>query len=213
MFKISKAIEEIVEKNPVLTFVFHHKLINLTKTAEFIKPLIEARTKKEIKSSAILMCLSRYQKRYEKIKVSRENYKIENINVRSDLSTITFTLEDKVLNQINDLYNKLHMEGAYIVISRGTREITLILNSEFLEMVENHVGAVPKYKKSGIAAIGINFEEKYAEIPGLLYAVMQQIRLQNINIVEVISTYTELIIYVEKDQAKLSFDTIFQSFS
>ncbi len=213
MIKISDAISEIIEKNPILTFAFHHKLLNLTRTAEFLKPLIEARTKKEVRTSAILMNLSRHQKRYEKMALNNENFSVKDISVTADMSTITYPLTDEVIPVINRLYGEIHKKGGRMVITRGTREITIIVNSGFLPLIEKNAGTKFRYKKSNIAAIDIVFDEKYSEIPGLLYALLQQIRLQNINIVEIISTYTELILYVEKDKAKLSFDTIFQSFA
>jgi len=213
MIKISEAIDEIISKNQILTFAFQNRLLNLTKTAEFMKPLIEARTKKEVKNSAILMNLSRSQKRYDKVRLFQGIYSVEKITVISKLSTITYPLENEVIEEINKLYSKIHKQGGYMVVTRGTREITIIVNTEFVGLIEKQIKCSSKYKKSGVTAVGIVFDEKYAEIPGLIYSLIQQIHLQNINIIEIISTYTELVLYVDEEKAKLSFDTIFQCFA
>jgi len=79
-------------------------------------------------------------------------------------------------------------------------------------MKEELLTTIPKFKSPNISGVSIKFNEKYSEIPGLLYYIIQQITLQNINIIEISSTFTELIIYVEKKDTRLAFDTIYNRF-
>ena len=46
-----------------------------------------------------------------------------------------------------------------------------------------------------------------------LYYILQQTTLQNINIIEISSTFTEIVLYVEEQDTKLTFDTVYESFS
>jgi hypothetical protein len=62
MRKISDALEAIVEGNPALAFGLHHRLLNLTKLARFLRPSVEAQTRKGVSDSAVLMSLSRLQR-------------------------------------------------------------------------------------------------------------------------------------------------------
>ncbi len=62
--------------------------------------------------------------------------------------------------------------------------------------------------KRHLATVGVTFDERFYEIPGLMHFLAQRISLQNINIYEHTSTYTELIFYVDERDLALSFETL-----
>ena len=59
MLRISDAIQTILDANQPLRWAFQQRLLNLSAMAAQIKPLVEARTKKNVQLSAIVMNLSR----------------------------------------------------------------------------------------------------------------------------------------------------------
>ncbi|MFA6550420.1 MAG: hypothetical protein WCT36_03645 [Candidatus Gracilibacteria bacterium] len=212
MIKISEAITEILTKNPFLQFGFHYRLFNLSQLSAFIKPQIEARTKKEVKTSAITMSLSRSQKQLSKITIKPEQYKAENITTYSNLCIMTFIKKQEIHAKINKFYEKIQKEKTYITISEGVNEITIIFENKFIKTLQSLINEKPKYKKENISAIGIKFDEKYTEIPGLIHFLVQHFMIQNINIIEISSTYTELFFYIDKNDTKLAFNTLFNRF-
>lgn len=213
MIKISDAIKEVIDNNQILRFGFYHHLLNLTQVANFIKPLIESRAKKTVNSSAILMNLSRLQQTIDKISPKIEKYKIENITVSSNMCTQTFQKNPELHEQINDVYKQIQNENGYIVINEGISEITIIFDKSFKERISEKIKIEAIYENNDVSALGIKFDKKYADIPGLLYFLIQQVTLQNINILEVSSTYTQLTLYINQKDTKLAFDTIFNSFN
>ena len=46
----------------------------------------------------------------------------------------------------------------------------------------------------------------------MLYMLLQRVTLQNVNLIEIISTYTEIVFYVDERDTQTVFDTLFQSF-
>ena len=64
-----------------------------------------------------------------------------------------------------------------------------------------------------VAAVTARFPERHIDAPGILYALMQRVTLQNINLIEITSTYTEISFFVAQADARLLFDTFFESFS
>lgn len=213
MNKISSALEEIIAANSSIQFGLHHRLLNLTHLAAFLKPLIEVRTKKDlISSSALTMALSRLQKERVKALPPINNFKIENITVHSQLVTITYARGQKFLEQLGTLYHSIQKNNGYISLSQGTNEITIITDKESARLIKKTTKLQPKNSTENLAALSIKYNEKYFTTPGLLYYLMQQISLQGINILEVSSTYTEVIIYVDQKDLKLLFDTIYNQF-
>jgi aspartokinase len=63
-----------------------------------------------------------------------------------------------------------------------------------------------------IASVGVKFHEKFIEVPGLLYMILQVVTMQHINIVELASTATEVIIYIDQKDIYLAFDAILSKF-
>ena len=82
----------------------------------------------------------------------------------------------------------------------------------FEELVRSSVPLPPTSFVPGLASLGVTFDERYLDEPGFLYFVLQQLYFQNINIVELASTSTELILYLAQADVRLAFDTIYQRF-
>ncbi len=213
MKKISDTLREIIQKNSLLQFGFSHHLFNLSELARFLQPHIEARSQKEVRVSAITMNLSRLQKKVKKITPDIQKFEIENLMVYSDLSIMTFQKTSKIHTEIQKLYTIVQEKKGFMTLTEGGHEITIILENEFCKIAQNMISESPKQKNHSIASIGIKFSEKYSSVPGFVYSVLQQTTLQGINIVELSSTYTELILYIDTKDVKLAFDTIFECFS
>ncbi len=213
MKKISDAIGEALETNPYLQFGFSHRLFNLTRLAGFLRPLIEGRVQNSVSNAAILMNLSRMTRRREKIIPLPKNFKFKNVVIFSDLMVLTFYKNPGVHRGIEKILNRVQSDGRFITVTEGGNEITVILEEGCRDLVKKHIPDVPKSENFSVASVGITFSEKYAETPGLIFAVIEQVTLQGINIVELSSTFTELILYVDKKDARLVFDTLFRSFS
>lgn len=210
MVKISDAIKEIMNENKIFLWGMSNRLFNLSQLSKFMKPLIEARTKKSIRESAILMNLSRCSRILSKHKTNLDTYQLENISVYSDLSVLTFNKNEAVIGKVYDLHKKVQEQNGFISFTKGTQEVTLIANTIFTNQIVEQLKVKKEYKN--ISAIGVRFSEKYCQIPGLLHSLIQQISLQNINIVEISSTCTEFIFFLEKKDIKLAFETFFTSF-
>lgn len=214
MLKISHSLKEIINSNALLQFGLHHRLLNLSQVAKFVKPLLEAKTKKDIKSSsAILMALSRLQRETKKTIPKMEKFSIINLTVHSGLCTMSFLKSNEFLHGVEKIYSQIQKHNGYITLNQGANEITMIIDEASIIIVQKIVSEKPKNTTKNLAALGIQFDQKYYEIPGMLYYLMQQISLQGINIREISSTYTEIIIYVDQKDIRLLFDTIYNCFS
>lgn len=88
----------------------------------------------------------------------------------------------------------------------------MIVDQKSFPIVKRFISSKPKYINKDLSAIHVQFEEKYANIPGLIYHVIQCVTLQNINISEISSTYTNLIIFVDQKNTELAFDTLYNTF-
>ena len=213
MIKASDALQEIVEANPLLHFGLREKLLNLSQLARFVHPLLEARTKKELQVQSIVMALSRLQQNYQKTpSQKRLQFKLKNIALHSELMIVTFQKTKETTRGLQTLYAKILSASGFITITEGVSEVTVIVEEVHEETVEKIIQAKPFHKRKKLASLGLRFDESYLQLPGLFHFIFQQLYLQNINIAEIASTTTELIIYLDEKDVQLAFDTLYRRF-
>lgn len=213
MIKISDEIKKMIEESDFLQFGLSHRLLNLSQLAAYLVPLIETRVKKEVSKSAVLMSLSRLQKNYSKIMPKMEDIRLKAINIFSSLSVASFEKTDSLKKKLFQFYEMQINQNNFMVINESTHELTVMLDAELLDELKKHVKVDPKHQNPQVAGVAIAFSEEYYERPGLIYSIFQQLTLQGVSVVEVSSTFTELIIYVNQKDVKLVFDSLFNRFS
>ncbi len=213
MIRISDEIKKMIEESDFLQFGLSHRLLNLSQVAAYLVPLIETRTKKEVSKSAVLMSLSRLQKNYSKIMPKMEDIRLKAINIFSNLSVASFEKTDSLKKKLFQFYETQISQNRFMVINESTHEVTVMLDAELLDDLQKHLGSEMKYLNPQVAGVSVAFDEEYFERPGVIYSIFQQLTLQGISVVEVSSTYTELIIYVNHKDVKLVFDSLFNRFS
>lgn len=213
MRRISEALKDILEGHHILTFGFHHSLFNLSKLSAFLRPHIAARLKRDVSESAILMSLSRMQRvgKSKRSSAFRSSpLEIRHLNIHSDLCVLTFSKNRATHKALNVLHGKIQSADGYMTITEGMAESTIIIGKKFLPLVDQICEERPKYKNLNVAAVGVIFDEKYLKIPGFIHRIVQLMSIQNINLVELASTSTELILYIASDDIKLAFDTLIE---
>ena len=225
MRAVSTALQEIINSSPELQFGFYQGLFNLTQLARFVRPMVEARTYKEVQESSLVMALSRLAR--TRIGASAigskpalakgRRYEVENVSVRSGLCAFTLDRSPESHRAAQLIYTKLKRKDGYLTLSEGTSEITLIFERTELEIVLETLGSGvgaprPKMRRDHIAALGVRFHPRYIEVPGLLQRILQQISLQGINIAELASTATELVIYIGEKDVRVGLDTLLRAF-
>ncbi len=213
MIKISDAIQEVVQNHDQLRFGFYHQLFNLSQVARFIQPLVEARAQKEVQVSAVLMNLSRMQKKLSQHKPSpQQHFYIDKINIHTDLCSFTMVNTGQSHRELNQMYAEIQERNGFMTITEGISEITAIVESENFGLVSKLVTAPVYLVNQEIASVGVKFHEKFIEVPGLLYMILQMVAMQNINVIELASTATEFIIYIGQEDIYRAFDAILSKF-
>lgn len=213
MLRLADALSDIIGSNPFLQFGLSQKLLNLSQLSRYIQPQVEARTKKEVQPSAILMALSRMQREVSKKNLKRDSISIDHLSIQTGLSTLTFAKSLEAHKAVEKVYASAQKKNAYATVSEGTNQITVILDSAFADKMTDSIQQKPLYRHDNITAISVLFDESFTrDGPGFVALILQQLMLQSINIVELSSTFTELILFVDERDTKLAFETLFRIF-
>lgn len=212
MLSIPEAVKNAMESDGFLHFGLANNVLNLTKAAKFIHPLVEARTKKMVSVPAITMALSRLRLRKRKTNAYLKDVRLLALNVHKNLAEITYEKTLANVQTFEKIEKEIRRRGAYVTVTLGTAEITALIDAQYLREVKNAVPFSPKVEIQGLAAVSAQFDEKYIPHVGMVYVLIQQLTFQNINIIEFSSTYTELVFYLHKKDLKLAFDTLYDQF-
>ena len=153
------------------------------------------------------MTLSRLQREYGVRREKSPRFQIENINVYSNLSILTFHNTSTIQEKITRDYAQIKETGGFASITQGVHEITVVveqtMRSRFLSDEK------PKKEYLHVAAVSIKFSSHQSEAPGFLHLLLQLLTLQAVNVYELSSTFTEIVFYVSPRDAKLAFDTFY----
>lgn len=209
MKKISSAIMDIVEKNDFLLFGMQSGLLNLSKTAAYIRPFIESRTKKEVKESAVLMGLSRMNKEVAKIKKKKANTSwIVNFTIRTNLCSYAFFNTAAFRHQLAELFPAFRGLKCYFTQSQGINEYSITIDQAQSHLVEKFIKEKPKSARCGLTSLNIELHENWYDTVGVISGILQKIAFQGISIHEISSTFNELIFCVDQKDLKITVDTL-----
>jgi hypothetical protein len=220
MRKIADALSQVVRNNPLLELGIRVGLLNLSKTALFIQPLLEARLKKEVQPSAITMGLSRLTRELKKPRSSSlepsGGIKLDVLTITPGLSVVTIEGGNTRASKLLQFAQKLHARGVFCTVTQGATQSTIILprgeQAALLSAVKDS-GAKVIARADQIAALAVNFQSNYANTPGFFFLIFQKLYLQNINIVELNSTHNELLLYLNENDVELAFQTLYNYFA
>jgi aspartokinase len=212
MLTLNQAISDIITTDSFLQYGLQYQLFNLTQLAHHTRKHVEVRTKKSISNSAVLMALSRYQRRLKKFSPHPSQFKVQHLTLRTDLATVSISKTAQSLKRVHEFHTRIQASKGYITITESTGEVTMLFEVAHLPLAKKLLGRNIKFTNANLAALALHFPAQYSAAPGFLCVVLQQLMLQGINVVEVASTFTEFVLYIDERNAKLAFDTLYSLF-
>ncbi len=188
MLQISDAVREIVAESEEVSYALNNKFLNFSAYAKQILKVIELKSKKQVKLGSIVVALSRIEK--EKKNSIVTEVKIDNITTQSPLVEITYDRSGESIKMIKNIQAET---SEFLTITQGTDEITIICT----EKTRAKFKLKPKVEINNLVAISMRFSEKYIDEPNVIYSLLRKLAVKRINVLEVVSTYTELTILVK----------------
>lgn len=212
MISTQQVIEDIIKRTPFLEEILASGLINYSALARKTRPQVEKKLLKTIKNGAIIMALRRLSRDLEKKDLIRKklSQELEDITIRSNLADLTYANSPTIIHAQEGLINRIkNTNGAFLSISYGTREVTVIA-SESIEKDIREIFAKEKLLSefSNLSSVTIKLREETTLTPGVYYTILKLLAWEGINIVEVVSTFTELTIILDKKNIDHAFSIL-----
>ncbi|MFA5107980.1 MAG: hypothetical protein WC492_00390 [Candidatus Micrarchaeia archaeon] len=210
---VAHVVQKYVRMHPHLEDFIERDIVSFHRLARVLRPDVETELGKEVEEGAIVMALSRMrEKMADKGRERLKGVGLENlqISLRSDAMQIdlkkTGVLAQK-LQKIQDIAQKSQED--ILSITQSTHEVTIISQSKYeKKILEELKGEKILSKESGLSLLVLRFGEDVLYQPGFFDRVLRELSWENINIYEIVSTLTELIIVLKDEQAAKAYDVL-----
>lgn len=207
--KISTIVQDIMENDDLVKSLASKGLLNYMAYARSIQKDVEEKAFKDIQLGSITAAVTRYVNELKPIDLPSEK-DIQQISLQTNLEGVTYERSEEVSKKIQSIYNEIKVDNkTYITITQGINEITIIAESSVIDIFRQKLKNYSTiYDISEIVGITVKFGLKYMSIPNLFYLLIRKLALRNINIVEIVSTATELTFIINKPNLQIALDQL-----
>jgi hypothetical protein len=212
MQRISDLVLEEVRRSAFLEAALADGLINHSALARRLKPRIERRLLRKVSSAAVMMALRRLDlpTSSRAAPVRRHGPVLGEITVRSRLMEYTFhnssTLRDK---QRRLLARLARVPDAFLTYTQGVSEAMLIVSAGLERVVDEvFAGEHRVATLRGLSALVLRLPGSAIKTPGTYYRILKQLAWEHINVVDIVSTYSELTIVIHDGQVDTAFSAM-----
>ncbi len=212
MFTIHQAVSQIVSQSPIIQEMLRSDLLNLSSYAKLITPEVVKLTWKIPTNPSIVMALSRLKT------TIRSTFDISfvanDISLKYPLIEINYTKQSNHTQKIATLYDHLkEFENTFLNIVTGNTETTVFVNSKYIGAVSHCFSPhKPNFIMDELGAISLKFDQEYLEVSGITYLVLKELLWNDINLIEVVSTYTEITLIIEMKNIQRTIEIMSQRF-
>lgn len=193
MATISGLLEEILLGDTIAREALGAGYLNMSAYAQKIHPRIVSRLNKPIPVASIVVFLSRLRKTLAKSADYRPAIRVDALSLRTNISGISYEKTKETVISAAKLNTLLIDPGAFFAITQGQSELSVICDSAHLEQIVTQFPVQPKARFTDLACITLRFANpEYAKVPNVLFTLVSALASTRVNIVEIVSTYTEL---------------------
>jgi hypothetical protein len=212
MRRISDVVEEYILDTPLIEEHLSLGLLNLSALARHLRPRVRKALLRPVSASAIMMALKRIAPRVAartRAPLTR-TARPSDLIVRSNLVELTFHASDTIREKHRRLLNRVdRASDGFVTYTQGASEVMLMVSAGLEKTVlEIFAGERVVSRVRNLSAIAIRLAPSTAVTPGVYYAILKRLAWQNLNVVDVVSTYTEFTIVVANDEIDRAFSAL-----
>jgi hypothetical protein len=209
MITVPELTQKHLRETPLLEEALARGIINLSALARDLQPAIEAELGKRVSSAAITMALKRLspelQRRAKRKPAGTKG--MGDLIVRSNLVEFTFRHSDTIWEKQKRLLHRLERDReVFLTFTQGVFEVMLIASAGIDRAVLDIFGSesIVSHVRD-LSAIIIRLSPRTVHIPGVYYSILKQLAWGDVNVIDVVSTFTEFTILLEKQQVDRAF--------
>ena len=209
MVTVSHIINNLIRKKPFLEEALGKDIINYAGLAREMIPEVEAALGKEVKSTAVMMALRRFQGG-SRTKRRILSFRGSDVTLKSDIFEATYRKSPANAECIRKLYDTANMDSSdFLAIIQGVHEMTIIASMKQKDRIAHLFRGEAAVKSiDGLCSLTIRIPLEAVDTPGFFYEVTKAFNWENINIIEIVSTLTEMTLVIKEGDAAQAFNLL-----
>lgn len=212
MISVSDYVEKLLAKDSAIRELLNSNLLNTSQYAQLIQPQLEKALFRKVAQNSIVTALSRAK---SKNTISKSQKLIINdIQIIYPITDLVFSRSNSPTQSIAGIYTQLAQNpNHYINLTVGNNEINVFINTRYRELIKT---ALQKekliFEKNDLCSINLKFDPSYIDVPGILYSVLRVLNWNQINLIEAVSTFSEITLFVEQQDSQILIELIRDEF-
>jgi hypothetical protein len=212
MLSIATKVERIVMDSPFLSEGLRRGLINLSELARQLQPQLESDLWKPVGQAAVVMALRRVSERLpeqgkQEIVLAQ---KTGQLTARTDLVELTYR-ESEHTDECHRRLLAQHgrQRNMFLTVTRGVNEAMVICSRPLIPLVEEvFEGETLSARLENLNAVTLQLTHDSVRTPGIYHAILKKLAWDKVNLVNLISTHSELTLILDRDQTAAAFSVL-----
>ena len=208
---ISHIVQKIVSERPVLQQALSMNIINFANLADYYKKDIEKEIGKKIENSAIVMAFRRYASKIQEkeSKVPEFDYTSE-ITMKTNLVDMGVVKSTTFFSKLKNIYKIINYEkGDILNIIHGYNEAVIITNDRHKDKILDILKDEKVFNiEKNLVSLSLRFNPEFLHTPGVISNVVRKFAWENINILELVTTSTEMTFIIHKKDVMRAYNLL-----
>lgn len=215
MITVPQAVEKIIKRSRYLSEALSKDLINTSSLSRYIKSEVESLTYKSVTLGSVTVAIKRLQKSlssgYPKIKVFKE---APDMIVRSNLTLIYVKNSDNLLQRLSTIEKASRSFQKKALFTYGRIETIILTNKMNLERIKKTLKDEEIAEVfANVSSITIHLPREAVRNPGIFYFFIKSLAWESVNILDILSTQTELTLIFNPQDINSAFGIVQALFS
>lgn len=210
MYKISDIVADVIGQSFEASAMLQKGCLNLSAYAKEIHAEVEQRAQKPVQTGSIVIALSRLTKKTSAQFDLMPSPTALEVSARSGLMEIVFERTQKNLDLFHVLQNQAAPSSSdFFMTTQGIAEITLIASEDRYDHIMSVFKDIdPKFVLRNLSGLTLRTTDKDIFVPNVFFSILYPFAMRRFNIVELVSTFTEITMIVEDKDLQDGFDIL-----
>jgi len=203
---VTKAVRNVLSMKPYLHICLEEGVVNYSKLADRIRDEVIELVGRNIDNAAIKMSLIRYSHEIKgSLDISKPIKVLSNSSLQLINDVVLFTLEIGAFRDVLGMVQNVFEKRGFIQITQGRNTVSLVMEKRFFKNIHGELENKIIYQLDNQSAILIVSPEGIISTPGIMYLITSILYSSGINITQVISSYLDTVIVVDRKDGSNAF--------
>lgn len=209
MITISQIVNDILRHDDLAAAAARKGWLNFSAYARDIQSQVQDALLKDVQEASIVTALSRAANGMARPSQQPTDV-IQSLAVHSNLEGMTYERSEHTSTTIRKIYHQVSATNkSFLTVTQGINEVTVVAGAPVARVFRQALKDAHKvYDKPNLVGITVKFAPSNLEIPNLIFALTRRLAYKDVNIIEIVSTATELTYILEKKDLAVALEQL-----